>query len=516
MKLLTHRRGAGAIIETTSMQMRVLRGPPDTAHNEDKPADDERESTIATGIVRLTAPALVRGLTSFRPRARSRRAGAVAVARFWASVAGAIADVYVPRPTVENGRIRFEPLPPIEMPRRRRRLAAASAAIPVERFTVEESRWQYPLNVERFNLSDEFSGSRAAVEHVFRQDEAPKVDREPVLLIAGSSVGASIFRPAGVTCTIIHRLIDNGYDVWVEDWRGSLRNPPIEYALDEAAVMDHPHAVEYVSRRTGSSEVKAVVHCLGSSGFMLALAGGLLHQDQYRVPRVVSNSVSLHPVLPYAAEQKLRGLIPVYNRLIPYLDPQWAREHGSEPMTDEVVETPGGPGPHVTPGGPVADVILEWVRLTHRECEDPVCNFGQFMYGAGPSTLYDERYLQPETRTWMRGQLAWAPIRLYRQISRSLMAGHLVPMREWEDSHLPERLFEDGPAKNVETRITFMTGSDNRCFSPLSQRRTHEWFSAFQPNEHMFKPIDGFGHLDVWLRDDNQPVHDVVLDGLRD
>jgi hypothetical protein len=514
VKFLTHRRGTGAIVETTSMHMRVLRGEPDTSHTEDDPAPGERELTVATGVVRLTAGGFVRGLASFRPRARSRRAGAIAIARFWASLAGAIADVYIPRPKPDEGLLELEPPPAIEPPRRPVARRAITVRRPVDCEQLNESDWQYGLRVDRYNLDDEDVGTRVWLEHVVRPDVEETPPKGPVLLIAGSSVGASIFRPAGVETTVIHYLIDLGYDVWVENWRGSLGSAPVEYSLDEAAVLDHPRAVAQVAKQTESKEVKAVVHCLGSSGFMLALAGGLLHTDEFSVTHVVSNSVSLHPVLPHTAEQKLRGLIPVYNRLIPYLDPQWAREPAAgEPMTDRPLAQPDASGPGATPRGAVADVILNWVKLTHRECEDPVANFGQFMYGSGPSTLYEERHLTPETRTWMRDQLAWAPIRLYRQISRSLMAGHLVPMREWADA-LPENLFEDGPADRMTAKITFITGSDNRCFSPLSQRRTHEWFSAFQPNRHDFVPIDGFGHLDVWLRPDAEPVHEAVRAGL--
>ena len=508
VKFLTHRRGAGAFFESTSMHVRVLRGPPDPAHTEDEPGADERALTIATGILRLSLPGLARGLASFRPRARSRIGGGIAVARFWAALAGAMADVYVPRLSVEH-ELQFEARPAIETPAQPRTAPAEAARRSPRSFSVSEPGWQQPrLDVQAFDLADEHTGARASVEHIVAPDV--QATRGPVLLIAGSSVGASIFRPAGVRQTIVQRLIHEGYDVWVENWRGSLGNTPVEYSLDEAAVLDHPRAVAHVARETGSPEVKALVHCLGSSGFMLALAGGLLHTEDFKVSHVVSNSVSLHPVLPHAAERKLRAIVPLFNRVIPYLDPQWARDR--EPMTDEPVTAPDGPG--VTARGPLADLMVEWVRLTHHECEDDVCNFGQFMYGSGASTLYEERRLTRETREWMRDQLAWAPIRVYRQIGRSLLAGHLVPMREWGRA-LPDDLFEAGPAAHMDARVTFITGSENRCFSPLSQRRTHEWLSAFQPGRHSFEPIDGFGHLDVWLRDDAEPVHEAVLEGLR-
>jgi pimeloyl-ACP methyl ester carboxylesterase len=315
--------------------------------------------------------------------------------------------------------------------------------------------------------------------------------------------------------TIVDRLLAEGYDVWLENWRGSLGRSPREYSLDEAAAIDHPAAVEAVARETGSREVKAVVHCLGSSGFMLALASGRLHTDDFEVTHVVSNAVSLHPKVPPASELKIRALSPLFNRVVPYLDPQWARD---VPLTDEPPPTADGHQhafPQMTPQGAVGRALVTWSRLTHYEAENGVSNFAQFMYGAGPSTLYDESKLTEVTARWMEGQFAWAPARLYRQIARSLLAGHLVPMREWPGDALAANLFEHGPAP-MDTRITFITGTRNRCFSPTSQRKTYEWFSAYHAkDQHQFRPLEGFGHLDVWLAADQSAVHEVVLEGLR-
>jgi hypothetical protein len=362
-------------------------------------------------------------------------------------------------------------------------------------------------------LEAQKGGPLVAVQHVEATD-APTPTKGPVLLLAGSSVGPAIFRPVGVKQTIIDRLLDEGYDVWVEAWRGSLDHAPREYSLDEAAAIDHPAAVESVARETGRREVKAVIHCLGSSGFMLALASGRLHTDDFRVTHVVSNAVSLHPMVPPGAVAKVRAFAPILNRVLPYLDPQWARDI---PLIDAPL--PSTPGhaetlPQMAQRSALSRLLVGWVRMTHHECQNDVSNFAQFMYGAGPSTLYDESRLTEDTARWMEGQLAWAPARLYRQIARSLLAGHLVPLREWPPETLAPTLFESGPVP-MDTRITFMTGTRNRCFSPTSQRKTYEWFSAYHgKDQHAFEPLEGFGHLDVWLAADQSLVHEVVVNGL--
>jgi hypothetical protein len=65
--------------------------------------------------------------------------------------------------------------------------------------------------------------------------------RGPVLLVHGAGVRANIFRaPSGRT--LVDALLDEGYDVWLENWRASIDVPPNKWTLDQAAVHDHPFA----------------------------------------------------------------------------------------------------------------------------------------------------------------------------------------------------------------------------------------------------------------------------------
>jgi pimeloyl-ACP methyl ester carboxylesterase len=497
VKTLKRDRGSDSWADLTSLHTRVLHGPPRLDRTEDQVYPDEAGATIATGIVRVTLPGLAASLATFRPKARDRITGGLAVARFCAAIVGGVGDVYLPRPLEWTDDEEDKPVTVTAEP---------------EPVIYESDPWPSALTVTTHPLKVIHAEATAAspeeavhvkLERVRNPDDPDgrNVTKGPVLLVAGSSVGSAIFRPAGAPETIVHRLLRDGYDVWVENWRGSLGQDPLEYSLDEAAVLDHPAAVDYILEQTGADTMKAVVHCLGSSSFMLSLAAGMLGE---KVTHVVSNSVSLHPVLPLGAEVKIRTLVPIYERATRWLDPQWARDA----MTDE---EPGAP--RAAARNLFTDALVAWVRLVHREGPSDVRNFAHFMYGSGPSTLFDESTLDPETREWLENQLSWAPIRLYRQISRSLLAGHLVPLQEW-DERLPGDVFETGPAENDALRITFITGTENRTFSPRSQQRTHEWFERYQPGQHVFRPLEGFGHLDVWLRPDAAPVFEEVIEGL--
>ena len=49
--------------------------------------------------------------------------------------------------------------------------------------------------------------------------------RGPVVLVHGAGVRANIFRPPGQT-TLVDMLVDDGWDVWLENWRASIDLPP--------------------------------------------------------------------------------------------------------------------------------------------------------------------------------------------------------------------------------------------------------------------------------------------------
>jgi len=92
--------------------------------------------------------------------------------------------------------------------------------------------------------------------------------RGPVLLVHGAGVRANIFNPP-TSRNIITALMDEGYDVWLENWRASIDLPPSEWDLDKAASYDHPAAVKKTVELTGRKSMKAIIHCQGSKLYII-------------------------------------------------------------------------------------------------------------------------------------------------------------------------------------------------------------------------------------------------------
>ena len=312
---------------------------------------------------------------------------------------------------------------------------------------------------------DAGDGRRLNLIHV-RGDRAPS--KGPVLLVHGAGVRANIFRPPEAI-TFVDCLLDAGYDVWLENWRASIDFEPMEWTLDQAALYDHPAAVRAVCAQTGARQLKAVVHCQGSTSFTMSAVAGLLPQ----VSTIVSNAVSLHPQVSWLSHQKGRFALPLVGLLTDYLNPQWGdKAEGFVPRSLQAI-----------------------VRLTHRECANGVCRFSSFTYGTGFPVLWRHENLSDATHDWIRGEFAAVPITFFRQMTRCIDAGHLV-----RQEHLPE-LPDDFAAAPPRTnaRFAFIAGEMNDCFKWQSQQSSYDWFNAHQPGRHALHVLGGYGHLDIFI-----------------
>jgi pimeloyl-ACP methyl ester carboxylesterase len=290
----------------------------------------------------------------------------------------------------------------------------------------------------------------------------------PILLVHGAGVRANIFRPPERQ-TFVDALLEDGWDVWLENWRASIDLTPNPWTLDQAAVFDHPAAVQTVVKETGADSVTAVIHCQGSTSFMMSAVAGLVPQ----VKMILSNAVSLHPVVPFSAGMKHRLAVPMIARLTPYLDCQW-----------------GLNSPTL-----LAKVLTALVKLTHWECDNIVCRYASFAYGLGFPTLWRHENLSADTHEWLSAEFGSVPLTFFKQIGRGIRAGHL--QAAGGQSTLPEDFGIDPP--RTSARMAFFAGEENRCFLPASQERTFRYFDGVRPSYHSLHVIPDYAHLDVFI-----------------
>jgi hypothetical protein len=292
--------------------------------------------------------------------------------------------------------------------------------------------------------------------------------RPPVLLVHGAGVRANLFR-APVETTLVDYLIDRGHDVWLENWRASIDLEPMEWTLDQAAVNDHPVAVETVCRETSSDAINAVIHCQGSTSFMMSAVAGLVPQ----VKTVVANAVSLHPVVPTFSKFKLNVAVPAVGTLTPYVNPHW-----------------GVDAPTL-----VAKALSAAVKVFHHECDNTVCRLVSFVYGTGFPALWRHENLNDETHEWLKEEFGNAPISFFRQMARCVSRGRLVSVDG--NPELPAEFGVSAPL--TDARFVFTAGAYNRCFLPESQQRTWDYFEKHRPGYHGLHFFAEYSHLDVFM-----------------
>lgn len=308
-------------------------------------------------------------------------------------------------------------------------------------------------------------GTVLNLHHVIGEKPAT---RGPVVLVHGAGVRADIFRPPGQT-TLVDMLVDDGWDVWLENWRASIDLPPSSWTLDQAAAHDHPALIQRVVAETGADDVKAIVHCQGSTSFAMSAAAGLLPE----VTTIVSNAVSLHPRIPAISNAKIKTFTPAVGMLTSRISPRWGLD-----------------APNL-----LAKAMVAAVRLTHHECDNIVCRMVSFTYGVGYPCLWSHENLSDGTHDWIAGEFADVSIAFFTQMAECVRRGHMVSVGD-----LPQlpRSFASGPPQ-TDARFVLFSGRDNKCFLPASQEATFEFLDGHRPGYHALHVVPGYGHLDMFL-----------------
>jgi hypothetical protein len=421
------------------------------------PEDDWRpEQLVATGVLRVGALSFLRQLTSFRG----------AVVRFQVFFMRGLWRAYAGSP-VPDSRPSFPRDRPARIP-------------PPSVWEGVEGRHDLRRRVVPYRADDGFE----LTLHHLRGAREPT--RGPVLLSPGAGVRAELYygQPSGRTLAEV--LLAEGYDVWSQNWRGSIDCPPNLYTLDRVARYDHPAAVATVLREARTSTLKAIVHCQGSVSFTLAAIAGLVPE----VTHVVSSAISLHVRTPKATRMKQIFMLPPASVLIPYADAQWG------------IRSPSPP----------AQGLAAVARVIRRECDNPVCGMSSYMYGAGPDVIARHANLDSDVHAWMGRELGFAPFRgLIRQLVKSTGERHLVPVEALPG--MPESYVDEPP--RTDARFTFVVGAENRMFLPAGQRASFEHFNAHAPGRHAFQCFEGVGHLDTLIgRNAPERTFPVMLAGL--
>jgi hypothetical protein len=285
-----------------------------------------------------------------------------------------------------------------------------------------------------------------------------------VLLVHGAGVRSNIFNAPNEK-NLLDSLTEAGYDVWLENWRGSIECTNNEWNLDVVANNDHPAAVQEVCRLTGHATIKAIIHCQGSTSFMISALKGLVPQ----VTTIVSNAVSLHPVVSGASKFKINALVPIVKLITNNLNPHWGK---------------------VAPDFK-AKLFRSLVNLTHWENDTNVGKFVSFTYGVGHPALWELNNLTDTTKEWITEEFGYVPLSFFDHITKCIAAGALVSA--------DGKINYSASTPKTSARFAFFAGRLNKCFSYESQVNTFNYFEELDPGRHTIHVYDTYSHLDIFM-----------------
>jgi len=280
---------------------------------------------------------------------------------------------------------------------------------------------------------------------------------------------------------LVSYLLDNGLtDVWCLDYRMSNRFSynlyPNRYTLDDAALYDHPDAIEAVRKVVGTGKrIHVIAHCVGSLSFVMALAAGTVKG----ITSCISNSIALTPHIPLWSRFKITVFPFILERIldIRYVSPGWSNE------------------PRLTRG----KLLSKLISLFHHECDEPACHMLSLMWGTGWPALFEHENLEPVTHRRLADLFGATGLNYHRHVAKMVRSDHHAVKMYNDDPRynvLPDDYFEAG--LDIETPIHFITGDKNRVFAD-SNIHCYQQLAARGATQHSLQVFENYGHQDMFM-----------------
>jgi len=297
----------------------------------------------------------------------------------------------------------------------------------------------------------------------------------PVMVAHGAAVWSGMFLIPTIEEHFTSFLAKNGYDVWLLDWRASIKLPLRQFTLDEAAENDFPAAIRLIKEQTRADSIQAVVHCAGASAFFMTLAAGLARD----VRCVSCSQIALHYKVPLATETKcLLHLDAVLKSA--GLDHLSSTDDPEHPLFQKL--------------------FTDFVNLVHHECTNSVCHRITFLFGH----LYRHEKLNAATHDRLSEQFGKCNITAFRHLAQIIRHGSALKYDYGRDKNLELYRSENPPSylnpEYLHIPITFVSGELNRTYLPASTEETFNWLSgANDPALYKRHVVPGYGHIDNFM-----------------
>ncbi|WP_328883906.1 alpha/beta fold hydrolase [Streptomyces sp. NBC_00299] len=327
-----------------------------------------------------------------------------------------------------------------------------------------------PARIEEipFHTSD---GVRLGLTRIATGDRG----RPAVLLLHGHTASADMFL-LPETRNLVDVLLDEGYEPWLLDWRGSCRLPYNEtgrrYTYDDVALYDIPEAVRHIRTRVGDRPLFAVAHCIGSLTLSLSMTAGLVPG----LAGVVSQGVFLTPKLAGRTSLRMTLAGELLKSRIDHIPVDFRKV---------------GLRSKYTP--------LFALASRKATCPDPTCQIlHNSAWGTGAS-LFVHEHLTDTTHDRLADLLGPAPLWILPHLRRIELARTVVRWHDTDQRYraLPQNALD--AAARIDTPVLLLAGSENGLWLD-SQELCRDVLARRRPQlDVTYTEIPGYGHLDTFL-----------------
>jgi cholesterol oxidase len=311
-------------------------------------------------------------------------------------------------------------------------------------------------------------------------------DKGPVMLAAGFAMSATSYALESNSPSLVAYLLEREFDVWLFDYRAGIDLPSAwsSGTIDEIATIDWPRAVDEVRRISGSPDVQAFGHCVGSVSLLMALLSGT-----QGVRAAVCAQFTVHPVTSTLNKVKARlGL----GTAMADLGMASLKPDSAPGLADTAL-----------------DLALRPVPVPHGErCGLAVCRWINAIYGC--THVHDQ--LDDATHREIASLFGVGNLDGLRHLVLILQRGMAVDASGL-DRYLPQ-------VARLDLPIHFVAGTRNHIFHPQGTERTLNWLRQAHGEEksdrnYSVTYLDDYGHLDALIgRDASTEVFPVIVDHL--
>ena len=305
-------------------------------------------------------------------------------------------------------------------------------------------------------------------------------DKGPIVLAPGYGNAARAFALDTVPKSFADYLGENGYDVWLFDYRASpdLPSCKTQFTVDDIAMRDWPAAIGEVRRETGAESVQALGHCIGGLTLFMAIGGGL-----EGVRSATFSALAGHPI-PTPAN-RLRAHVRVPTVLRKAGMPTISTDYRSDSLQDRALER-----------------VMRRLPISHMH-DSPVGRRIYFIYG----DVFDHSRIDDTTMAEaVPSFFGPSNMTFFEHMGVMVRKGGRAVDAQGRDVYLSH-------TDRYRMPISLITGEHNRMFLPRGIEATHDMLRAANgPELYTRHVVEGYAHLDLWLgRDAERDVFPIAL-----